>query len=84
MFDPSTRLATFRQDVRDSGLTHVAELLGKAYEKPEDTRYKDFDLKFLSQEEMNMCEVLRREYNLDPIPFPVKIPCPVEIGGAHV
>lgn len=78
VFDPSTRLATFRQDVRDSGLPHVAELLGKAYEKPEDSRYKDFDLKFLSAEEMNICEVLRRDYNLDPIPFPVKIPCPVD------
>jgi hypothetical protein len=78
VFDPSTKLAAFRKDLRDAGCPAVAEILGKAYEKPEDTRYKEFDLKFLSNEEMNMCKVLRELYNLDPIPFPVKIPCPVD------
>lgn len=78
VFDPSTRLASFRQDLREAGCPAVAEILGMAYEKPEDDRYKEFDLKFLSNEEMNMCKVLRELYNLDPIPFPVKIPCPVD------
>ena len=78
VFDPSTKLAAFRQDLREAGCPAVAEILGMAYEKPEDERYKEFDLKFLSNEEMNMCKVLRELYNLDPIPFPVKIPCPVD------
>ena len=48
-----------------------------AYEKQEDKRYQEFDLKFLSTEEMNMCLKLR-QYGLDPIPFPIKIPAPVD------
>lgn len=78
VFDPSTRLAVFRQDLREAGLPAVAEMLGRAYEKPEDQRYAEFDLKFLSQEEKNICELLRDKFSLDPIPFPVKIPCPVD------
>ena len=78
VFDPSTRLAVFRQDLREAGVPAVAEMLGRAYEKPEDQRYAEFDLKFLSQEEKNICELLRDKFNLDPIPFPVKIPCPVD------
>ena len=77
VFDPSTQLAAFRQDLREAQCPGVAELLGLAYEKQEDSRYADFDLKFLSAEEMNMCLKLR-QYGLDPIPFPVKIPAPVD------
>ena len=74
----TTKLAAFRRDLRDAGLSGTAEILGQAYEKAEDKRYQDFDLKFLSTEEMNICNVLRNDYNLDPIPFPVKIPCPLD------
>ena len=76
--DASTRLSAFRSDLREAGLSEVADLLGKVFEKPEDQRYSEFDLKFLSNEEKNLCEMLRNEYGLDPIPFPVKIPCPVD------
>lgn len=78
VFDPSVPLNAFRKDLRDAGCPGVAEILGRAFEKPEDKRYQEFDLKFLSNEEMNMCKVLREDYNLDAIPFPVKIPCPVD------
>lgn len=74
----TTQLAAFRKDLRDAGLSGTAEILGQAYEKAEDNRYQDFDLKFLSAEEMNICNVLRNDYKLDPIPFPVKIPCPLD------
>lgn len=78
VLDPSSRLGAFRNDLRKAGLPYVAEMLGKAYTKPEDERYKEFDLKFLSEEEKNICDVLREDFYLDPIPFPVKIPCPVD------
>ena len=77
VFDPSVQLAAFRKDLREAGCPAVAELLGMAYEKQEDKRYQEFDLKFLSTEEMNMCLKLR-QYGLDPIPFPIKIPAPVD------
>lgn len=77
VFDPSTQISAFRKDLRDAGCPAVAELLGLAYEKQEDKRYQEFDLKFLSTEEMNMCLKLR-QFGLDPIPFPVKIPAPVD------
>jgi len=75
-FGSKQKLAAFRYDLREAGCSATAELLGRAYEKAEDERYKDFDLKFLSQEEKNICEILRNDYSLDVIPFPVKIPCP--------
>ena len=74
--DRASRFVGFRDDLREAGLPEVARLLGKVFEMPEDQRYADFNLKFLSNEEKNLCDVLRNEYNLDPIPFPVKIPCP--------
>jgi hypothetical protein len=72
----TTRLGIFRQDLRLAGLDHVADMLSEAYEKKPDLRYSAFDLKFLSTEEKNIVEELRQNYYLDPIPFPVKIPCP--------
>lgn len=72
----TTRLGVLRQDLRLAGLDHVADMLGEAYEKKPDTRYSAFDLKFLSTEEKDIVEELRKNYYLDPIPFPVKIPCP--------
>ncbi len=72
----TTRLGVFRQDLRLAGLDHIADMLAEAYEKKPDTRYSSFDLKFLSMEEKNIIEELRTNYYLDPIPFPVKIPCP--------
>ena len=74
----TTQLGIFRNDLRAAGLGHVADLLSRAYEKQPDLRYSDLDLKFLSGEEGNMINELRQYYNLDPIPFPVKIPCPVD------
>lgn len=78
IMDPSSRLGAFRRDLREAGLPLYATVLEKAYVKPEDERYAEFDLKFLSQEEKNICEILREDFNLDPIPFPVKIPCPID------
>ena len=74
--DRASRFVGFRDDLREAGLPDVAKMLGKVFEMPEDERYADFNLKFLSNEEKKLCDVLRNEYNLDPIPFPVKIPCP--------
>lgn len=77
-FGSKQRLSVFRDDLRAANCSATAELLGRVYEKAEDERYRDFDLKFLSQEEKNICEILRNDYKLDVIPFPVKIPCPVD------
>jgi hypothetical protein len=77
-FGSKQRLSAFRDDLRAANCSATAELLGRVYEKQEDERYRDFDLKFLSQEEKNICEILRNDYKLDVIPFPVKIPCPVD------
>jgi hypothetical protein len=74
----NSHLGSFRHDLRAAGLGHVADLLSKAYEKQPDLRYSDLDLMFLSGEEGNMINELRENYNLDAIPFPVKIPCPVD------
>ena len=74
--DRASRFVGFRDDLREAGLPDVAKMLGKVFEMPEDERYADFNLKFLSNDEKKLCDTLRNEYNLDPIPFPVKIPCP--------
>lgn len=74
--DRASRFIGFRDDLREAGIPDVAKMLGQVFEMPEDQRYADFNLKFLSNEEKKLCDVLRNEYNLDPIPFPVKIPCP--------
>jgi hypothetical protein len=78
LMQANSQLGSFRNDLRAAGLGHVADLLSKAYEKQPDLRYSDLDLMFLSGEEGNMINELRENYNLDAIPFPVKIPCPVD------
>ena len=70
-------LTQFRSDLRDIGLSDIAEALASSNHYP-DPNYDSLGLTTRSQEEARIIQILREEFGIDAIPYQVLVPIPTD------
>lgn len=80
----NSSLERFYDDLLKCGCGDVIPFLKEGQIKEFCPRYGDFRLLLYSKAEGNFFEILRRDYNLDPVPFETTLPVPEEysLGNA--
>lgn len=68
----------FKKDLEEAGCGYVNEFIDSCTDKALDERYAEFNFTYDSGEEQVIINLLRNDYKLDPIPFPVAVPCPTD------
>lgn len=71
-------LNQFKKDLEEAGCGYVNEFIDSCTDKALDERYPEFNFTYDSGEEQVIINLLRNDYKLDPIPFPVAVPCPTD------
>jgi hypothetical protein len=70
-------LTQFRSDLRDIGLSDIAEALASSNHFP-DPNYDSLGLTTRSKEEARIIQILREEFGIDAIPYQVLVPIPTD------
>lgn len=71
-------LNQFKKDLEEAGCGQVNYFIDSCADKALDERYPEFNFTYDSGEEQVIINLLRNDYKLDPIPFPVAVPCPTD------
>ena len=70
------RYEHFIDDLLSLNLEEIVDIIRSSFTKVSDTRYLDMGFSMDSNEESKIINILRDDYGLDAIPYPVTVPIP--------
>ncbi len=73
----------FIDDLLSLNLEEIVDIIRSSFSKVSDTRYLDMGFSMDSNEEAKIINILRDDYGLDAIPYPVTVPIPEDASGSY-